>query len=64
MRHRGQGATWFRKRATSRRLNAESRTVDPRDLGTRIDIPALLAEPIEDYPDYDLDAVIAERSSK
>lgn len=61
-RFRGQGATWFRKRAESRRLNVESFHADSRDVGTRIDIAALLAQPIEeDFPAYDLDQVVAQR---
>lgn len=61
-RGRGQGATWFKKRAVSRRLNVESFHADARDVGgQRVDIDALLGGLSEDFPAYDLDAVVAQR---
>ena len=62
-RWRGQGTTWFKKRAVSRRLNIESAHADARDVGgLRVDLEALLAAPVEDFEEYDLDIVVAQRA--
>ena len=56
----GGGVNWAKKASAAHRHIANMRETDERDVGgQRVDLAALLAEPIGDFAAYDLDHELA-----